>query len=180
MIPELELGIIVLTNSESNVTSAIANQITDSYLGLKGIDRAAEMHTRLTNSEEAASKLKIQLSYKVNLNQGNHLVNPQRFTGIYHDQWFGNVVISILKNQLWFRSQRSPQLKGVLLPYGDNTFYIKWQNPEIDSDALVCFTFKTNGTVQDFILKPAIPGMVLRKCLVTRIDYAFNVLVIYS
>ena len=43
MIPELGLGIIVLTNAEEGgAFSAITNQIKDSYLGITGTDRVAE------------------------------------------------------------------------------------------------------------------------------------------
>jgi CubicO group peptidase (beta-lactamase class C family) len=43
MIPELQLGIIVLTNQEEGVAfSAITNQIKDAYFGITGTDRVTE------------------------------------------------------------------------------------------------------------------------------------------
>ncbi|HET6256307.1 MAG TPA: serine hydrolase [Puia sp.] len=58
MIPELRLGIIVLTNAEEGgAFSAITNQIKDSYLGITGTDRVAEYAAGRRRQVEEAKRL---------------------------------------------------------------------------------------------------------------------------
>jgi hypothetical protein len=159
MIPELGLGIIVLTNSESNAIDAISYQVTDSYLNVKDIDRSSALFARANASEVSAKHMKDSIFNEVNAAKSTLHPDAQQFVGIYHDKWFGNVTISIYNNQLWFAAQRSPQLRGFLVPYKDNTFFIRWQNPEIDADAFVLFTKGNAGRGDAITLQAAVPGM---------------------
>jgi CubicO group peptidase (beta-lactamase class C family) len=158
MIPELNFGIIVLTNNESNAIDAITYQIMDSYLGVKNVDRSAESFARLSSNEQRAKRIKDSIFNEVIRLQSTLHPNKEQFVGIYHDQWFGNVTISIHINQLWFAAQRSPQLKGFLLPFKNNTFFIRWQNPEIDADTFVLFTKVNDKQVDEIVLEDAVPG----------------------
>jgi hypothetical protein len=62
---------------------------------------------------------------------------------------------------LWFAAQRSPQLRGLLLPYEGNTFFIRWQNPEIDADTFVLFKKGSASQADTFTLEDAVTGMGL-------------------
>ncbi|MDN5288408.1 MAG: serine hydrolase [Mucilaginibacter sp.] len=156
MIPEIGLGIIVLTNNENNAIGAITDQITDSYLGITGIDRSAEEFTRLQAHEKKTEESKAQIWKAVYQNQSVKTADIKKYTGNYHDKWFGNVNITLRNNHLWFAAQRSPQLKGVLYPYQKDKFAIRWQNPEIDADTFVLFS---NGNKKRTItLQPVVAG----------------------
>ncbi|MDB5089757.1 MAG: serine hydrolase [Mucilaginibacter sp.] len=159
MIPELKLGIIVLTNSVSNAIDAITYQITDSYLNVKDLDRSSESFARLNSSERSAKHIKDSISNEVSQRQLKFHPDAKQFVGTYHDQWFGNVTISIRNDQLWFAAQRSPQLRGFLLPYKNNTFFIRWQNPEVDADTFVLFTKAGTGQINGITLQAAVPNM---------------------
>jgi len=159
MIPELKLGIIVLTNSVSNAIDAITYQITDSYLNVKDLDRSSESFARLNSSERSAKHIKDSILNEVSKRQLKFHPDAKQFIGVYHDQWFGNVTISIRNDQLWFAAQRSPQLRGFLLPYKNNTFFIKWQNPEINADTFVLFTKADTGQINGITLQAAVPNM---------------------
>jgi hypothetical protein len=156
MIPELKLGIVVLTNSESNAIDAVTYQILDSYLDVKNIDEAALSFARSNTNERSARHLKDSIFKEVTQRQLTYHPDLRSFTGTYHDQWFGNVTISLQNDRLWFASGRSPQLRGFLLPYEDNTFFIRWQNPEIDADTFVLFE---GGRSDTLTLKDVVPGM---------------------
>lgn len=159
IIPEIGLGVIVLTNSESNAIDALTDQITDSYLGITGTDRANEAFTRLSASENSAKKLKAKVWMKVKSNKEGSSLFAKKYVGVYHDRWFGNVTITMKQNRLWFAAQRSRQLKGFLFPYQNNTFVFKWQNPEIDADTFVIFKPETKTNASFITLKSVSPGM---------------------
>jgi CubicO group peptidase (beta-lactamase class C family) len=159
MIPELNLGIVVLTNNKSNAIDAITYQIMDSYLDVKNIDESSISFARSNSNELSARRLKDSLFNEVTNRQLTYHPDLRAFAGTYHDQWFGNVTISIRNDRLWFAAQRSPQLRGLLLPYEGNTFFIRWQNPEIDADTFVLFKKGSTGQADTFTLEDAVAGV---------------------
>jgi CubicO group peptidase (beta-lactamase class C family) len=158
MIPELKLGIIVLTNNESNAIDAITYQIMDSYVDVKNIDESSKSFARSNSNEQSARRLKDSLFNEVTQRQLTYHPDLRQFAGTYHDQWFGNVTISIRSDRLWFEAQRSRQLRGFLLPYKGNTFFIRWQNPEVDGDTFVLFKRGSSRKADAFTLEDAVNG----------------------
>lgn len=153
LIPELKLGIIVLTNQQSgDAFNAITNTIKDSYLGVKGFDRVKQRHDRAMKSEAEAKKITDSIWAGISAQQKltGSKVDISNFTGIYTDQWFGEVVISVKNGQPWFDSKKSPKLSGVLLPFKGNTFVAKWNDRSMDADAFVKFELDENGKASGF------------------------------
>ena len=84
---------------------------------------------------------------------------PEDYTGIYKDRWFGKIRIYLQDGQLWFSSDRSPLLKGPMFFYGANTFAIKWENRELDADAYAIFCLDEEGTAQSIHMKGISPDI---------------------
>lgn len=148
LLPEMKLGIIVLTNQQSGAAfTAITNTIKDSYLSITGMDRVKQMHDRVVKNETEAKKLTnsiwsvIAAQQKINTNK----IELSNYTGTYKDQWFGDVLISIKNGKLWFDSKRSPKLSGEMLYYKGNTFVAKWNDRSMDADTYVQFSLDKEG-----------------------------------
>ncbi len=160
LIPELKLGIIVLTNQQSGAAfTAITNTIKDSYLGVKGFDRVKQMHDRVVKNEAEAKKItdSIWAGIEAQQRSGAPKADISNFTGTYADQWFGDVVISVKNGQAWFDSKRSPKLSGVLLPFKGNTFVAKWNDRSMDADAFVKFVLDETGKATGFTMAAISP-----------------------
>jgi len=176
MIPELQLGIIVLTNQEESAAfSAITNQIKDGYLGLTATDRVAEYSARRKvrlNEEKRLTDSIWQEVAKFQARQGTRSRNAggadiaaadsgstdfSVYTGTYRDAWLGEVVISVRNGKPWFDSRRSPKLTGALLPYKGNTFIVKWRDRSMNADAYVIFSLDERGLATGMRMKPVSP-----------------------
>ena len=160
MIPELNLGIIVLTNQqEGGAFSAITNQIKDSYFGLTGTDRVTQYSNGRKQSIAAANKIidsiwkDISIAQKENAGKIDH----KNYTGTYRDAWFGDVVISVKNGKLWFDSKRSPKLTGEMFPYKGNSFVVKWRDRSMDADAFVIFSLDMEGKGSAISMRPISP-----------------------
>jgi CubicO group peptidase (beta-lactamase class C family) len=148
MIPELNLGIIVLTNQqESGAFRSITDQIKDAYLNITGTDRVAQYSAGRKEQMAWAAGLTDSVWKEI-----DH-VRKQRvdkadfapYLGTYRDSWFGDIIVSVKNGKAWFSSKRSPKLTGELLPYNGNSFVVKWLDRSMDADAYVNFTMEKNG-----------------------------------
>jgi len=145
MIPELNLGIIVLTNQqEGGAFSSVTNQIKDSYFGITGTDRVTEYSAQRNSGLTKAKHITDSLWNEVkNANKASPDFN--NYFGIYKDDWFGDVIISVKNGKWWFDSKRSPKLTGELFYLKGNTFIVKWKQRSFDADAFVTFQLDENG-----------------------------------
>ncbi len=148
LIPEMKLGIIVLTNQQSGAAfNTITNTIKDSYLGVMGQDRLQQMIERVQKGEDEAKKTTSEIWANIETQQktSTKMIAIDSFTGTYTDAWFGDIVISSNKGKTRFNSKRSPRLKGDMLYYKGNTFVVKWDDRSMDADAFVVFSLNTEG-----------------------------------
>jgi CubicO group peptidase (beta-lactamase class C family) len=130
IIPELQLGIIVLTNQEEgDAFTSITNTIKDGYLGLPRKDWVTELLAD-RNSDRAHDKtITDPIWSEIKKSQ----TNPPKivfdiYSGTYRDPWLGEVFVSLKNGKYWFDSKRSPKLTGELLPYKENSFVVKWND----------------------------------------------------
>lgn len=181
MIPDLRLGIIVLTNQQEGLAfQAIINQIKDGYFGITGTDRVTEyaaFHERqlekakhLTDSiwrEVAAFQTQSTVGRRGAAGGGGGRrgaegaaglrINMAPYLGTYRDKWFGEIVISVKNGKPWFDSKRSPKLTGEMLPYKGNSFIVKWRDRSMDADAYVIFCLDERGIASGIRMKPISP-----------------------
>jgi CubicO group peptidase (beta-lactamase class C family) len=148
MLPELQLGIIVFTNQQSGAAfSAISNTIKDSYLGITGMNWVKIYNDRVKAGEAEAKKINEEVTKSIaeqeKKNAGKFNLEP--FMGTYQDQWFGDVVISIVNGKAWFASKRSPKISGELFPYKGNTLIARWTDRSMDADAFIIFSTDMDG-----------------------------------
>jgi CubicO group peptidase (beta-lactamase class C family) len=161
MYPDLNLGIVILTNTENGgegLFSSIANTIADSYLGLDDyawIDKMVAWRNEDKNEEDSITNKtweKVDLAKKIK-------VKNENFIGIYADKWFGNVEVFEKNKQLWINCFRSPKLNGPMAFYNENTFAIKWEYQAMNCDAFAMFSFDNTGKAQSIKMKGISPNI---------------------
>ncbi len=160
LLPELKLGIIVLTNQQAGAAfSTITNTIKDSYLGYPNRNWLKTYNDRVNAGNVAAKKITDQIAADIEAQKkiGSTKVIDSLFTGTYNDKWFGNVNISTKNNMLWFASVKSPRLNGYVTPYKANTFIVKWTDRSFDADAYVIFNIDRNGKASGFTMEAISP-----------------------
>jgi hypothetical protein len=163
MLPELRLGIIVLTNGEEGVAfSAITNQIKDAYLGIPGRDWVSQYATLRKRQLDEDKKLTDSISRDVASVEKSRAGKSDTagfslYMGTYRDAWLGEVSISLRNGRPWFASRRSPKLSGEMLPYKGNSFIVKWTTRSMNADAYVIFSLDERGRASGIRMKPVSP-----------------------
>ncbi|WP_372745184.1 serine hydrolase [Lutibacter sp.] len=166
MIPDINLGIVILTNTSDDgagIFEAVSNTIIDSYIGLNDfgwIDKyVAYFKNRNEKGDDVTKKV-----WEVVKSANNSHIKFEDYIGTYNDAWFGKVEIFMNGDKLWMKSHKSPKLNGEMFFYNANTFAIKWEYQDLNADAFAMFLLDENGKAQRIKMKGISPN----------IDFSFN------
>lgn len=158
MIPELNLGIIVLTNQQSGYAfSSISSAVKDAYFGKASKDWIGQYNEMRLANEKGAAEITDAIWDKINSQGNSSTTATANFVGTFTDPWFGDVEIEKKGNNLYFRSQKSPKLQGSMFFYKGNTFIVKWNDRTLDADAFVMFTLNQEGKANGFKMEAISP-----------------------
>ncbi|GAA4034530.1 serine hydrolase [Hymenobacter glaciei] len=161
LVPELHLGIIVLTNQEDGLAfTAVASHILDHYLGVTDQDRVQQMLGYRQAAAGESDKVLAAAWKQVALAQKAAPKKPDysAYVGRYHDAWLGDVNVYLQNNQLWLRAVRAPRLIGQVLPYRGNTFAVRWKARSLNADAFATFSLDDQGRASGLKMKPISPA----------------------
>jgi CubicO group peptidase (beta-lactamase class C family) len=157
LIPELNLGIAVLTNQESgDAFSSLTWHIVDHYLGAPATDwvdaflkdrarrdaRTAEAMKKAAAARNAASKPSLAL---------------EKYAGTYTDAWYGDIKIVLEDGKLVLSFTRTPLLIGDLEHCQYDTFIVRWRDRELRADAYVAFALNPDGTIDQARMQAVSP-----------------------
>jgi len=158
MLPELNLGIIVLTNQQDgNAFFTITNTIKDSYLGGKKVDWLDRLVKAGNEERKEAKKITDSVENEISLAIKKSTQEWRTFVGTYRDPWMGEVSIHEKNGQPWLQMKRSPKLTGRLFPYKGTTMVVKWNDRSMDADAFVNFGLDEEGKGKTIRMKAISP-----------------------
>lgn len=158
LIPEIKLGIIVLTNQqEGGAFVSISNQIKDGYLGATGIDWHDVLLTNRNNQLAAAKKITDSINIEITKAASSNSQNWKNYLGVYRDNWMGDMTIYTKDGKPWLSMKRSPKLTGQLYPYKGNTMVVRWNDRSMDADAFVSVSLDEEGKGKSISMRAISP-----------------------
>ena len=122
MVPEENLGIVVLTNGMRGISGAITDFVVDKYLGLEEINY----------SEEALKDMSYPMYDRIDAIKAKRVLNTQPslslddYVGIFYTPMYGNIHIKKGPNGLLLEFEDAPLLMASLTHWHYDTFEIKW------------------------------------------------------
>lgn len=155
LIPELELGFVVLNNSEGAgfLNGLIGFVLLEEYLNLEtGVDWFEMVKGMQQQGGQMGDPDTEKVWAEVEANK-NAKVNNAAYIGVYEDDWFGKIEVLEKNGDLWFKSYKSPRLNGKMAFYKDNTFAIKWAYQDMKADAFAIFSIDEKGEAQSIKMK---------------------------
>jgi CubicO group peptidase (beta-lactamase class C family) len=160
LIPELNLGVVVLTNTDPGGYSfqTISRSIVDSYIGTKKTDRIGQAQKNIQEMNSEGDSVTTAV-WNIVKNASIDKSKLDLFTGTYRDNWFGDVNINLRDGQLYFTSVRSPKLNGKMFFYKANTFAVKWDYRDMECDAFATFMLDEEGKANGIRMKGISPNI---------------------
>ena len=161
MIPDINLGVVILTNTSDDgggVFGAVSNTIVDSYLGLDDFGWIDKYAVYFKNKKEEGDTVTKEVWEVVKNNEKSKL-DLTNYLGIYKDNWFGKVEVFMNGDKLWMKSYKSPKLNGEMFFYKANTFAVKWEYQDMNADAFAMFSLDEEGKAQSVKMKGISPNI---------------------
>jgi CubicO group peptidase (beta-lactamase class C family) len=150
LLPESHLGIVVLTNQESdNALNAITLHVIDEYLQSARTEPKTDWLKAFLDAEHqsqarmAATKRSEKMPEPSNSDPPADL---KRFAGLYRDRWYGDIAIDLEQDGLRVLFTHSPRLIGSMQPIGDRKFLVTWDDRTLKADAIMEFDVDKAGT----------------------------------
>ena len=158
LVPDLNLGVVVLTNQQSGgAFQSLTYRILDHFMKVPATDwiaafkkseemgaaRAAEVQKRQTASRAADSKPSLPIA---------------RYAGRYTDAWYGDATISLENDKLVLRFSHTPSLVGDLEHWQYDTFVARWRDRSLEADAFVTFALKPDGGIEQIKMVAVSPA----------------------
>lgn len=160
MIPELGIGVVVLTNTDPGGYSyeMISRSIIDSYLDVKKVDWITLASTIIDKNQTEEDSVMTTVWQTVKI-ANKKSINLDPFIGVYHDSWFGDIEITKKDGGLYIHSVRSPKLSGDFLYYEGQTFIAKWDYTQMECNAFATFTQDEDGVLNGLTMKGISPNI---------------------
>lgn len=157
MLPDLKLGVAVLTNQESSAAfAAISYRVLDHYLGAAYDWLGAY---RVVTEQTAAAIAQAERGAEAQRDSTSRPSLPlERYAGTYRDAWYGDVTVTLEHGGLVVRFEHTPSLVGDLVHWQHDTFVARWHDRELRADAFVTFTLDPSGTITRAAMQAVSPA----------------------
>lgn len=128
LVPEEKLGLIVLTNSMTGVSTAIANTIVDAYLG-GGVSDWGTVLLQREREADAAENRRRADAVRQTLPNTQPTLPLAAYAGTYSSDLYGSVEVALEHGQLVLRMTPYDRLVAQLNHLQVDTWRIDWRNP---------------------------------------------------
>lgn len=144
LVPEERLGIVVLTNSMTGISTAISNRIVDAYLGAEARDWSALLleRERRGSAREAERRAAV---VRQTLPGTKPSLPLDAYAGTYGGTLYGDATVTLENGGLVLRLLPNPELVADLRHLQLDTFVIEWRRT---------WAWFESGVAQ-FVLDPA-------------------------
>ena len=161
MVPELELGVAVLTNQESDEAyNSVIYAVLDQAMGVPATDwPAAYLKVRERGKAQTADQLKAAASKRDAAAKPSLALAD--YAGAYEDAWYGPIVITAegtgAAAKLVMSFAKTPGMAGDMEHWSRETFVVRWRERALRADAYVTFVLDPDGTIAEARMKPFSP-----------------------
>jgi len=158
MIPDLKLGIVILTNQMSEYGNiAITRHVLDYYLGVSDMNWLTTMEAVAARDHARVSEEEQQI-----IAAGNATTQPSlpvsSYVGTYSDVWCGDITIGQEAGKLVMRFSHTPALVGEMEHWQYDTFIVRWRDLAWSADAFITFALNPDGTIEQAKMKAVSPA----------------------
>jgi len=149
LVPEANLGVVVLTNQESGAAfNAITLSVLDAYLG-DGHHDWVEAYARSVAKAQDKADAGWAAHQAARVKGTRPSLALDDYAGTYRDRWYGDMQLSRAGKALRLQFENTAQLRGTLEHWQHDTFIVRWDDRSLNADAFVTFSLDPDGKVRE-------------------------------
>lgn len=150
MIPEENLGVVILSNSETALPNIMMNKVFDVFLGVPKRDWNAEVLARAEQGKEDYRKA-AQAEEAARAKDTKPSLALSQYAGTYGGQMYGEAKVTEENGKLVLRLAPAPHFVGDLEHWQYDTFQVKWRDSVSYpfGRGFVTFTLNAQGKVDE-------------------------------
>jgi CubicO group peptidase (beta-lactamase class C family) len=171
LMPEENLGLVILTNSETALSNALSNKIFDVFLGVPKRDWSADYLARAKQGEAATREAnkRVEESRVPNTKPSFPL---SAYAGTYSGQLYGDATVTEESGRLVLKLNASPLFVGDLDHWHFDTFSVKWRDSIVYpfGRGFVSFVVDANGKVSEMKIDVPNPDFDFKELEFKRAD----------
>ncbi len=153
LVPDLKLGITVLTNQQSTGAYwSIIYHLLDYYMNNPSFNWI-KGYKELLDSSLAEDGRDWKKAVIIPSSSAPKPIADDKYAGKYKDDFYGEITISKDATGLQFQFDQTPQFAGKLTPFQYETFTATFNNAALKSNAYLYFTIAPDGNVESCRLK---------------------------
>ncbi|QMU30213.1 serine hydrolase domain-containing protein [Adhaeribacter radiodurans] len=126
LVPEENLGFVVLTNSMSSIMTALANRTIDAFLNVPNPRDWSQINLATVKASEAGAG---QPAGTPSTKTKIVAATSKKFIGRYTSTLYGDAIITETNKALQLQLVAAPTLGGKLISNQENIFDLQWKNP---------------------------------------------------
>jgi CubicO group peptidase (beta-lactamase class C family) len=150
LIPELNLGVVVLTNQQQVAAlEAVSMQIIEAYTNAPRRDWVATSKASLVKREQRMKEADTASAPA----QTWKPTDLNAYVGTFKDAWRGEATIAQQGGSLNLTFSHTNALSGPMEPAGLNLFIVRWKDRSLNADAYVRFSTDYSGKVSGFTMQ---------------------------
>jgi hypothetical protein len=156
LVPAEKLGIVILTNSESDLMAALSYRLLDDFLGAGPRTDWVAAFLRAAQLDRAQADSTVRANRAARDSLSRPSLPLERYAGRYHDELYGDAAIALEGGHLVLRFGRSPAFVGDLEHWQYDTFIARWRAAHLE-DAYVAFSLNPDGSIDRFRMAAVSP-----------------------
>jgi len=146
LVPEENLGVVVLTNAEEDgAFDSVLYHVLDYYFHLPPTDWISAYKAVEEKQEKDAAE-SMKKAETARAADSKPSLPIEKYAGVYHDAWYGPITIRIDGGHLVMTFDHTPSMIGDLQHWQHDTFKAHWRDRTIE-DAFVTFALNPDGTI---------------------------------
>jgi CubicO group peptidase (beta-lactamase class C family) len=156
LVPEENLGVVVLTNAEEGgAFDSILYHVLDYYFHLPSTDWVAAYKTVRDAQEQNADEAMKKAEGARGANSKPSLP-LEKYAAVYNDAWYGPITIRQEGSGLTISFDHTPGMIGDLQHWQYDTFKARWRTRTIE-DAFITFSLKPDGSIESATMQAVSP-----------------------
>ncbi len=149
LVPDLNLGFVILTNNINSLPSCLMYEILDDFLGVKNQKDWISIFKQFKKDDDVAAK-RAEVDDEANrIKTSKPSLTLDDYCGIYHCQMYGDVVVSKVERDLSIDFKPTALFKGTLSHWHFDTFQLNWTTQMMLPKGKASFVIGNDGKVSE-------------------------------